>query len=74
VVVDGAARLGVSSVTLSEFDDAHRSFADCLAGVVAALIVTRGQCTDAYTALGRSEKFKLGRRDAMGTAPAAEPG
>ena len=27
--------------------------------VVAALLVTRGQCTDAYTAIRRSEKFSL---------------
>lgn len=59
VVVDGAARLGVMAVTMSEIDDDARSLADSLAGVVAALLVTRGQCTDAYTALRRSEKFSL---------------
>ena len=59
VVVDGASRLGVMSVTLSEVDDVARSLADSLAGVVAALVVTRGQCTDAYTAIRRSEKFSL---------------
>ena len=59
VVVDGAARLGVMSVTVSELDQDGRSLADSLAGVVAALLVTRGQCTDAYTALRRSEKFSL---------------
>jgi hypothetical protein len=59
VVVDGAARLGVMCVTLSTVDDEDRSLADSLAGVVAALLVTRGQCTDAYTSLRRSEKFSL---------------
>ena len=59
VVVDGAARLGVISATLSEIDDEARSLADSLAGVVAALLVTRGQCTDAYTTLRRTEKFSL---------------
>jgi serine phosphatase RsbU (regulator of sigma subunit) len=59
VVVDGAARLGVMCVTLAELDDAGRSLADSLAGVVAALLVTRGQCTDAYTSLRRTEKFSL---------------
>lgn len=59
VVVDGAARLGVMCVTVTELDDKGRSLADSLAGVVAALLVTRGQCTDAYTALRRSEKFNL---------------
>jgi hypothetical protein len=59
VVVDGAARLGVICVTVSELDDDGRALADSLAGVVAALLVTRGQCTDAYTAIRRSEKFSL---------------
>ena len=59
VVVDGAARLGVMCVTVSMVDEEHRSLADSLAGVVAALLVTRGQCTDAYTSLRRSEKFSL---------------
>jgi len=59
VVVDGAARLGVMSVIMSPIDDDARSLADSLTGVVAALLVTRGQCTDAYTSLRRSEKFSL---------------
>ena len=59
VVVDGAARLGVMSVNLAEVDEESRALADSLAGVVAALLVTRGQCTDAYTALRRTEKFSL---------------
>jgi hypothetical protein len=59
VVVDGAARLGVMSVTVSRLEDDGRALADSLAGVVAALLVTRGQCTDAYTAIRRSEKFSL---------------
>ena len=59
VVVDGAARLGVMCVTVSVVDDERRALADSLAGVVAALLVTRGQCTDAYTSLRRSEKFSL---------------
>lgn len=59
VVVDGAARLGVMAVTLSRVDHEARALADSLAGVVAALIVTRGQCTDAYTAIRRTEKFSL---------------
>ena len=59
VVVDGAARLGVIAVTVGEVHDETRSLADSLAGVVAALLVTRGQCTDAYTTLRRSEKFSL---------------
>ncbi len=59
VVVDGAARLGVLSVTMSHLDEDGRALADSLAGVVAALLVTRGQCTDAYTALRRSQKFSL---------------
>ena len=59
VVVDGAARLGVMAVTLAHVDDEARSLADSLAGVIAALLVTRGQCTDAYTAIRRTEKFSL---------------
>jgi len=59
VVVDGAARLGVMCVTMSTVDDEARALADSLAGVVAALLVTRGQCTDAYTTLRRTEKFSL---------------
>jgi hypothetical protein len=59
VVVDGAARLGVMCVTLPVVDNEGRSLADSLAGVIAALLVTRGQCTDAYTSLRRSEKFSL---------------
>lgn len=59
VVVDGAARLGVMAVTLVQVDDEARALADSLAGVVAALLVTRGQCTDAYTAIRRSQKFSL---------------
>jgi hypothetical protein len=59
VVVDGAARLGVMCVTVSSLDAEGRALADSLAGVVAALLVTRGQCTDAYTSLRRSEKFSL---------------
>jgi len=59
VVVDGAARLGVMCVTMPSVDDDARALADSLAGVVAALLVTRGQCTDAYTTLRRTEKFSL---------------
>ena len=59
VVVDGAARLGVMCVTVSTVDHEGLALADSLAGVVAALLVTRGQCTDAYTSLRRSEKFSL---------------
>ncbi|MHB2024178.1 MAG: PP2C family protein-serine/threonine phosphatase [Mycobacteriales bacterium] len=59
VVVDGAARLGVIAVTVAEDDEEARSLADSLAGVTAALLVTRGQCTDAYTVLQRSEAFSL---------------
>src|SRR5581483_7987039 len=57
VVVDGAARLGVMAVTLVVVDDEARALANSLAGVVAALLVTRGQCTDAYTAIRRTEKL-----------------
>jgi serine phosphatase RsbU (regulator of sigma subunit) len=59
VVIDGAARLGVMAVVLPKVDDEARSLADSLAGVVAALLVTRGQCTDAYTTLRRSRDFSL---------------
>lgn len=59
VVVDGAARLGVMCVTISDPDTEKRVLGDSLAGVTAALLVTRGQCTDAYTSLRRSEKFNL---------------
>lgn len=59
IVVDGAARLGVFSVVVSDLDDAVRSLADSLAGVIAALLVTRGQCTDVYTKLRRSQKLNL---------------
>ncbi|MGH9158304.1 MAG: hypothetical protein ACRD1K_21265 [Acidimicrobiales bacterium] len=47
------------AVTSAEIDDEARELAGSLAGVVAALLVTRGQCTDAYTAVRRSEKFSL---------------
>ena len=59
VVVDGAARLGVMCVSVPVADEEARALADSLAGVVAALLVTRGQCTDAYTSIRRSEKFSL---------------
>jgi hypothetical protein len=59
VVVDGAARLGVMCVTLPVVDEEGRTLADSLAGVIAALLITRGQCTDAFTSLRRSEKFSL---------------
>ncbi|MGI8983356.1 MAG: PP2C family protein-serine/threonine phosphatase [Acidimicrobiales bacterium] len=59
VIVDGAARLGVMAVTFVELDDEARSLADSLAGVVAALLITRGQCTDAYTMLRRSQAITL---------------
>ncbi len=59
VVVDGAARLGVMAVSFVEIDREARLLADSLAGVVAALLVTRGQCTDAYTTLRRSQKITL---------------
>ncbi len=59
VVVDGAARLGVMCVTMPTVDEEARALADSLAGVIAALLVTRGQCTDAYTTLRRTEKFTL---------------
>ncbi|HUQ38881.1 MAG TPA: PP2C family protein-serine/threonine phosphatase [Acidimicrobiales bacterium] len=59
VVVDGAARLGVISMVFAHVDDDARLLADSLAGVVAALLVTRGQCTDVYTNIRRSEKVSL---------------
>ena len=59
VVVDGVARLGVMSTTIDVADDAPRRLADSLAGVVAALLVTRGQCTDAYTTIRRSQTLTL---------------
>ena len=59
VVVDGAARLGVMATTVDDADDAARTLADSLAGVVAALLVTRGQCTDAYTSIRRSQTLTL---------------
>ena len=59
VVIDGAARLGVMSAVFVEVDHEARSLAKSLAGVVAALLVTRGQCTDEYTVLQRSQKFTL---------------
>ena len=59
VVVDGAARLGVMATTIDAADDATRTLANSLAGVVAALLVTRGQCTDAYTAIRRSQTLSL---------------
>lgn len=59
VIVDGAARLGMMAVTVAEVGDETRSLADSLAGVTAALLVTRGQCTDRYTILQRSEQFSL---------------
>src|SRR5215218_6978929 len=40
-------------------EDDERALADSLAGVIAALLVTRSQCTDAYTTLRRTEKFSL---------------
>jgi len=46
-------------VVFSEIDDERRSLANSLAGVIAALLVTRGQCTDAYTTLRRSQKLTL---------------
>ena len=59
VVVDGAARLGVMSTTVERAGAPARALADSLAGVVAALLVTRGQCTDAYTAIRRSQTLSL---------------
>jgi hypothetical protein len=59
VVVDGAARLGVMAVSVASVDAEVRALANSLAGVVAALLVTRGQCTDVYTTLQRSQDFNL---------------
>lgn len=69
VVIDGAARLGVIAVTVADVDDEIRSLADSLAGVTAALLVTRGQCTDAYTNLQRSERFSLAAEMQWGLLP-----
>lgn len=69
VVVDGAARLGVIAVTVSAIDAEARSLADSLAGVVAALLVTRGQCTDAYTVLRRSQSISLAAEIQWGLLP-----
>ena len=69
VVVDGAARLGVMAVTVSAIDAEARSLADSLAGVVAALLVTRGQCTDAYTTLRRSQSISLAAEIQWGLLP-----
>lgn len=69
VVVDGAARLGVFSVVFSEVDDERRSLANSLAGVIAALLVTRGQCTDVYTTLRRSQKLTLAAEMQWGLLP-----
>lgn len=59
VVVDGAAHLGVMATTIDVADAEARALADSLAGVVAALLVTRGQCTDAYTSIRRSQSLNL---------------
>jgi hypothetical protein len=69
VVVDGAARLGVMAVTVDLADEETRMLADSLAGVTAALLVTRGQCTDSYTVLQRSEKFSLAAEMQWGLLP-----
>jgi serine phosphatase RsbU (regulator of sigma subunit) len=69
VVVDGAARLGVFSAVFPEADDETQLLADSLAGVVAALLVTRGQCTDAYTNLRRSQKLSLAAEMQWGLLP-----
>lgn len=47
------------AVTVAALDVETRALADSLAGVVAAPLVTRGQCTDAYTTLRRSQKITL---------------
>ncbi len=47
------------SVTFDAVDDEARSLANSLAGVVAALLVTRGQCTDAYTTIRRTQTVDL---------------
>ncbi|HVA59403.1 MAG TPA: PP2C family protein-serine/threonine phosphatase [Mycobacteriales bacterium] len=59
VVVAGATRLGVLALTVSPVDEEARALAESLAGVVAALLVTRGQCTDGYTILQRSQSISL---------------
>jgi hypothetical protein len=69
VVVDGAARLGVMAITVPTLDAEVRALADSLAGVVAALLVTRGQCTDVYTTLQRSQEFSLAAEMQWGLLP-----
>jgi hypothetical protein len=69
VIVDGAARLGVMAVTVALADVEALSLADSLAGVVAALLVTRGQCTDAYTTLRRSQIISLAAEMQWGLLP-----
>jgi serine phosphatase RsbU (regulator of sigma subunit) len=49
----------VLAVTFAEVDEEARLLVNSLAGVVAALLITRGECTDAYTTLRRSQKFSL---------------
>ena len=69
VVVDGAARLGVMAATFAALDDDARALSDSLAGVVAALLITRGQCTDAYTTLRRTQKITLAAEMQWGLLP-----
>ncbi len=69
VVVDGAARLGVMAATFASLDDDARALGDSLAGVVAALLITRGQCTDAYTTLRRTQKITLAAEMQWGLLP-----
>ena len=69
VVVDGAARLGVMAATFASLDDDARALGDSLAGVVAALLITRGQCTDAYTSLRRTQKITLAAEMQWGLLP-----
>jgi len=62
-------RLGVMAITVPTLDAEVRALADSLAGVVAALLVTRGQCTDVYTTLQRSQEFSLAAEMQWGLLP-----
>jgi len=69
VVVDGAARLGVMAASFAVLDDRARALGDSLAGVVNALLVIRGQYTDAYTTLRRTQKITLAVEMQWGLLP-----
>jgi len=58
-LIDGAERLGVLQFVLSDLDDDLRAWCDTFAALVAELVMSRGQYTDAYFRARRGQEMSL---------------